>query len=279
MVIYDNKFIFEILKRQIMNRTAGLSPSENPYESAATLFWDSVCENHIMYLNKTRFPDIRGYKPFWGLWLGIYAETVMIHHLFDDNYNEENANIQQSLGIDPPYCYEDVTVEKGDAVIDAGAYIGDWAAVAAQMGGKVYAFEPCPYCHELLKHTSWLNNFQMVTDGLGDVVCKKLIDVTKGALGNTVNDTVGLPCNVTTVDQFSTDNNLHIDFIKSDIEGYERFMLWGAKRVLIEDQPKLSIRTYHNDGEDAVVLPQLIKEINPNYKIINRRNALYAYVE
>jgi FkbM family methyltransferase len=279
MITYDNKFIFEILKHQIMNRTARRSPNENPYESAAKLFWDSVCNNHTMYLNKTKFPDIRGYYPYWAVWVSNYAESIMIHHLFEDDYSESNSNIQESTGTDPPYCYENVIVEKGDVVIDAGAYIGDWAAVAAVMGGRVYAFEPSPHCHELLKHTSWLNGFEMMTEGLGDLVCKKMIDTTRGVLADTINDYVGVPCDMTTIDKFASDNNLHIDFIKSDVEGYERYMLKGARRVLIEDQPKLSIRTYHNNGEDAVVLPQLIKNINPNYKIINKRKTLYAYVE
>jgi FkbM family methyltransferase len=269
---YDKKFIFNILKHQIMNS------KDSRYESAISLFWESICENGVMHLNKVKMPDIRCHAPLWPLWIENYAESIMIHHLFDDDYSEQTCNIQESTGTHPPYCYENVIVEKGDVVIDAGAYIGDWSAVAAQMGGKVYAFEPSFPCHDVLRRASWLNGFQMVTDGLGDMVGEKLLDM-KGPEADTVNDITGVPCNITTVDKFASDNNLHVDFIKSDIEGYERYMLRGAARVLMEDQPKLSIRTYHNNGEDAIVLPKLIKEINPNYKIIDKKVALYAYVE
>jgi len=276
---YENKFIFEILKQQILDGTMKRSPADNPYEKAAELFWNSICENGVMHLNKIKFPDIRWYYPCWTMWPGIYAESIMIHHLFDDDYSEENSHISETLGIDDPYCYKNIIVEKGDVVIDAGAYIGDWAAVAAVMGGRVYAFEPSPHSIPVLTHNSLLNNFKVVPQGLGDTVCKKMIDTTMLPISEMINDNRGTPCDVTTVDRFAEENNLHIDYIKSDIEGYERYMLQGARRVLIEDQPKLAIRTYHNNGEDAIVLPRIIKEINPNYKIISKRKILYGYVD
>lgn len=278
MSYYDNKFIFEILKHQIINRTQRRPPEENPYEKVAELFWNSVCENGIIHLNRINFPDIRWYYPTWAYWPPVYAETILIHHLFDDDYCEKNWQIAETLGVDDPYCLEDICVNEGDVVIDAGAYIGDWSAVAAAMGGQVYAFEPSPLSIPVLNHTALLNNFKVITEGVGDIPCKKMLDISGGQLGETINDNRGTPCNMTTIDIFAEENNLHIDFIKADIEGYERNMLKGATRVLIEDQPMLSIRTYHNNGEDAIILPKLIQEINPKYKITNRRKGLYASV-
>jgi hypothetical protein len=49
-----------------------------------------------------------------------------------------------------------------------------------------------------------------------------------------------------TLDAFVERNNIErVDFIKADIEGAERNMLRGAKRILREFAPKLSICTYH----------------------------------
>jgi FkbM family methyltransferase len=173
-------------------------------------------------------------------------------------------------------------VNKGDVVVDAGAFMGDWSAVAAQMGGKVYAFEPSPhyYARIQLHQTAILNNFKVVELGLADKVCTKLLNTTMIAGEQATNDDKGSPCNLTTIDAFAEENNLHIDFIKSDIEGYERYMLKGAARVLKLDQPKLAIRTYHTvEGNDYEYLPKLIKEINPDYNIIMRKKTLYAYVD
>jgi FkbM family methyltransferase len=276
---YDKKFIFNVLKSQIENRLSRGHPYDNVYESAAELFWDSICENGVMHLNRVKIPDIRWFRYIgWYEWPMIYADSIIIHHLFNDEYSEENVFMLESLGVEGPYGFENITVEKGDVVIDAGAYIGDWAAVAARMGGNVYAFEPSPAVREILYKTADLNDFRVVEAGLGDVVCKKLINTNMEPASQEINDKIGTPCDLTTLDVFTKKKDVHIDFIKSDIEGYEANMLKGATRVLKEDCPKLAIRIYHNDGRDCDILPPLIRKINPEYKIIMRKKTLYAYV-
>jgi FkbM family methyltransferase len=306
---YDKKFIFNILKSQIENRAVLAPPTINPHELAANLFWESVCRDGVMHLNKAKYPatiwmDMLQYAKLknmdlqkdyfrimdeeyvltyhWYAWPNVYADSVMIHHLFDDDYCEKNCEIIESFGLEGPYCFENVVVGEGDVVIDAGAFVGDWSAVAAQMGGRVYAFEPSPdyYARVQLHQTASLNNFKVVELGLGDMVCTKMLNVTMISGEQMTNDDKGMPFNLTTIDTFAEENNLHIDFIKSDIEGYERYMLKGASKVLKEDQPKLAIRTYHTfEGNDYEYLPRLIKEINPDYNIIMRKKTLYAYVE
>jgi FkbM family methyltransferase len=300
MYNYDKKFIFNVLRHQIDNRLEFKHPCFNMFEEAAGLFWDSLYENGVMQVNKVKYPDIRSdvaensflatpAQRLWYSWAIIYADILMIHHLFDDDYSEENYSMIESMTsmnkigeLEGPYCFENVTVEEGDVVIDAGAYMGDWSALAAQMGGKVYAFEPCRESYEsaLLEKTAVLNNFKISRAGLGDKMEKRLISAYCPGGMNTVNDVEGFPCDIITLDSFAEENDIHIDFIKSDIEGHERYMLKGAARVLREDAPKLAIRTYHrNNGNDAEYLPKLIKELNPKYKLIERRKTVFAYVE
>jgi len=82
----------------------------------------------------------------------------------------------------------------------------------------------------------------------------------------------------TTLDSFVHENNIRGGiFIKADIEGAERNMLRGAKDVLKELAPKLSICTYHLP-DDPKVLRELILEANPNYIIKERHKKMYAYV-
>ncbi|MDR2600473.1 MAG: FkbM family methyltransferase, partial [Oscillospiraceae bacterium] len=80
------------------------------------------------------------------------------------------------------------------------------------------------------------------------------------------------------LDSFVNENNLpRIDFIKADIEGAERYMLMGAKQVLKDFAPKLSLCKYHLP-DDSKVLKELILDANPNYVIEERWKKMYAYV-
>ena len=82
----------------------------------------------------------------------------------------------------------------------------------------------------------------------------------------------------TTLDDFVRENNLpRVDFIKSDIEGFERHLLEGAQETLSRFAPKLAICTYHLP-DDPEVLSGLIKKANPKYNIVQKRKKLFASV-
>ena len=81
-----------------------------------------------------------------------------------------------------------------------------------------------------------------------------------------------------TLDDWVKENNIpRVDFIKADIEGSERDLLAGAGETLRRFKPRLAICTYHLP-DDPHVLECLIKEAVPEYKVIQRRKKLYAYV-
>ena len=83
---------------------------------------------------------------------------------------------------------------------------------------------------------------------------------------------------VTTIDAFVKENGiLNIDFIKADIEGAERDMLYGARETLKYHAPKLAICTYHR-ADDPEILEKIIRDANPNYTIVQKRYKLYACV-
>ena len=83
---------------------------------------------------------------------------------------------------------------------------------------------------------------------------------------------------IITLDAFVEANGItKIDYIKSDIEGFERNLLRGAQQTLKRLAPKLAICTYHFP-DDPKVLESLILKANPNYTVVHLRHKLFAMV-
>jgi len=188
-----------------------------------------------------------------------------------------------------PYLYKNTQITKGDVVIDAGANLGLFSALASFLGGLVYAFEPVKEIREeYLKKTAELNkNIFSVPYGLSNK--KEIINIQGNNMGsatiiaerkkNIKNNIINEYIEVISLDQWVKENNIpRVDFIKADIEGAERLMLEGAQWVLKTFSPKLSICTYHLP-DDKEVLQKLILQANSNYKIIHDWKKLYAWVE
>lgn len=76
---------------------------------------------------------------------------------------------------------------------------------------------------------------------------------------------------ITKIDQFVEENNLEsVDFIKLDIEGFERYMLAGATKTLKKFAPRLAICIYHY-SYDPEVLEKIILGKNSACTIIQKR--------
>ena len=180
-----------------------------------------------------------------------------------------------------------VTVQPGDIVIDAGSWIGDFAAYASVKGAQVYAFEPTDTTFETLKKTAELNgNIIPVKKGLSDK--KSLTHFLVSTVGNSAANRIDASSGnfteasseieTTTLDDFVRDNSLpRVDFIKADIEGFERHMLAGAQETLARFAPKLALCTYHLP-DDPEVMARLILQANPKYNIVQKRMKLFASV-
>jgi len=222
-----------------------------------------------------------------------FDESFFIFMYFNDDYNPQNFHYVEKYLKESPYCYTDwletfdVTVQENDVVIDAGAWIGEFSAYAAFKNAQVYAFEPLSSTYEILKKTAALNkNIVPVEYGLSDSAFTSYLQINSPAgHDNSViakeeitDEHIVQEIRLTTIDDFVRENNLQkVNFIKADIEGYERFMLLGAKETLRKFAPKLAICTYHLP-DDKEILRDIILEANPNYRIIQKYNKLFAQV-
>jgi hypothetical protein len=71
----------------------------------------------------------------------VFIDTFLFSVFYNDNYSKDLVLRLDPLMPEGPYGYVDnnfdVTVKKGDVVIDAGAWIGDFSAYASCGGGGI----------------------------------------------------------------------------------------------------------------------------------------------
>jgi len=208
----------------------------------------------------------------------------LLTYLLNDLSQETLYSILGPLN-EGPYEYKTVRLEKDDIVIDAGANIGEFSALAGIKGCTAYAFEPMSnIINEYLSKTAeWNPNITIcqyaLSDKLGELIFNEDLSNVGGS-SSVIERKKSKKIKVQAIDldSFVRENKLpKVDFIKADIEGAERDMLMGARRVLKEFAPKISICTYHLP-DDPQVLRELILGANPNYVIEERWKKMYAFV-
>jgi len=129
---------------------------------------------------------------------------------------------------DSPHCYEmeGYGVKAGDVVVDAGVAEGNFALKVIDKVDKIYLVEADPEWAATLKDT-----FEPYQDKVEIINCY--------------------------LDSKTDDNHITLDdicqkanYIKMDIEGYERDALLGADRLLRESTDiRLAVCTYHREGD------------------------------
>ena len=226
----------------------------------------------------------------------IFNDTFESYIHFNDNYDERVFDECEKFLSEGLYGLVNdkvnVTVEPGDIVIDAGSWVGDFAAYASVKvrkfwGGIVYAFEPSKENFKYLEKTAQLNgNIVPVQKGISNKTSSASLSIntfTAASSFTTAQDSDSAAENTETVetvsiDDFVRENNLpRVDFIKSDIEGFERYLLEGAQETLKNFAPKLALCTYHLP-DDPEVMAGLIKKANPKYNIVQKKMKLFASV-
>ena len=168
-------------------------------------------------------------------------------------------------------------VRPGEVIVDVGAHIGTFDDDALRLGAaKAILVEPDPVNVECIRR-----NFKKeIAEGRLVVVpegawSKKdtlefSIGVANSGTGSVVLPEIGaktIRVPVRPLDDILRELGIaKVDFIKMDIEGAERHALAGAKETLARYKPRLMIDSYHLPDDD-VVLPRVIHELNPAYRI------------
>jgi FkbM family methyltransferase len=154
---------------------------------------------------------------------------------FKDYVGDFPKTIYQQGALDAAFKY----VKKFDVAIDAGANIGLQSVRLAQKFNKVHAFEPTSINHNcLIPNTKNFTNIQLYKIGLGEHEDHAVIKIpaeTKNCgafsivdFNNYETDVLSENIKILALDQF----NILPDFIKIDTQGFELFILKGAKNTL-----------------------------------------------
>ena len=147
---------------------------------------------------------------------------------------------------------------------DCGGYTGDTALGFAKFTQnrykKIYFIEADPKTFETgKKETINLDNIYYYNTAVTDF--KKQVHFSADFnTGSKVTDEGLIVVDGTDIDSLVKEDRA---FIKMDIEGAEKEALLGAKR-LIQNGSALAVSIYHR-AQDLRELPQIIKNINPNY--------------
>lgn len=213
----------------------------------------------------------------------------------DEKINQAFSHVVEEIFINRVYEQAGVTIDNGDIVFDCGANVGMFSAYAADCvgnGGKVFAFEPGMEEFNFLISNVKKNHLENVNPfcfAIGKEDNKGMLFLDKESLGNRIVDKKKegqsgeeiLEIEIKSIDSFIAKNNIaKVDFIKMDIEGFERDALLGAKNIIQTFKPKLAICAYHK-RDDFFELPVLIKKLNNEYeiKIRNVKNTLMVFAK
>ncbi len=208
-------------------------------------------------------------KIFLGSGIGRYKLIAWFYHLvvplLRPDYVKVDGHImyldkKDSLSLSVLGFYEPSVswaiqneIKKGMTVIDVGANIGYFTLLMARCvgaSGKVYAFEPDPENFNLLRKNVRINGYKNV------ILVKAAVARKKGKIGLFVNENSNaehsiysfsknqkkILVNSWSLDEYFSDKDKKVDFVKLDIQGAEPEALLGMKK-LIRKNPKIEILT------------------------------------
>jgi FkbM family methyltransferase len=202
-----------------------------------------VLNKGYIWLNLTNCPVVL--EDAYGIRFIRYPWDIHpIHQLINRKHDRTEYEVMSLL------------IRPGDLVFDVGANTGLHSVFASRLvgsSGKVYAFEPVPDTFWMLREVLALNRCENVVS-LQKAICDRVGTVGMNLFESnySVWNTLGNPVMITpggqrivptvsievpsdTLDNFVSSEGIErIDFLKVDVEGFEKFVFVGAERILQE---------------------------------------------
>lgn len=184
-------------------------------------------------------------------------------------------------------------LNKDEVIVDCGAFVGDtterfiWQRYGVFK--KIIMIEPDRRNLEAIKHR--LNRLKSewgITDEGFTIYPYAVSDKSEKAFVSNIRDGSSLGSRLKIENGIAdTDDsvtvaciddiiNEPITYLKADIESFEYRLLKGSEMTIRQYKPKLGICIYHN-AVDFYSIPFLIKELNPEYKLIIRHYTMQLF--
>ena len=175
----------------------------------------------------------------------------------------------------PPQCnkhsYMFFDIDKGDIVVDGGAYEGLFGAQCYSWGATVISAEPEQAAFNNLQYCSFRHQAALSDkDGVAVFCNNKFAShvVSQEATGNVATITID-----TLLSKFLTKKTLasHDILLKLDIEGSEYNALLGARHTIKTYKPKIIAETYHDAIFRTFTVDEIcnyLHELHPGYNIM-----------
>ena len=194
-------------------------------------------------------------------------EPVFLQVRYQGTYEKELSIITRQL------------ISKDDTVVDAGANFGWYSILMASCvgeTGQVYSYEPNSAISPVLKKNIELNNYSdrisLTKCGLGEneEFAFLAADDTESAIGyidknqaTTLSDSSENGVQIRVLDKLMAKKIGGISFIKIDVEGFEPFVLRGAKKVFSSKNPPAMLMEFNIEALERqdVDVNQFIEEL------------------
>ncbi len=169
-------------------------------------------------------------------------------------------------------------IKDAELILDIGANVGFFSKLCRELfpKAKIYAFEPVPKTFSCLesnfkddKNTEVFN--LALSDHLGS---GKMTFSEESSAVSSLSEKGNVDVEITTLDYFVKDKNLDkVDILKVDTEGFESFVLEGAKNTLSKVKYIIMEVTLENNKNYTVSsLFKLLSSGNFDFQILGYRN-------
>jgi FkbM family methyltransferase len=171
--------------------------------------------------------------------INLYKDSVLSRLIYEGFEQEETDYLIKIL-------------KKGDVFVDIGTNIGLFSLMASKIvgeEGKVLCFEPAPITFSRLNENVKLNDFKNIDIrnlGLSDKQGELTFYISNNghdawnsfapSQDNKLESSIQVPVSTLDIELINIDKN-KIKLVKIDVEGWEKFVLFGGKDFLVSFNP------------------------------------------